>query len=146
MQNAQTLNWNEIPVDAAPPRLRASRHAKWVFGLGLASATYAYALFLYLSNPVIQHWVSAHWPAVNLPGVFLIIMAAGLGLSLPACVLGWKELAAIRRGEIPRARRTIVWVGIVLAFVSSALFYVGLVALRFVKAYALGVVERPFGR
>ena len=146
MENAIALNVGDVPIEAAPPRLRASRRAKWVFGLGIASAAYAYALFLYLSNPVIQHWVSMHWPVVDLPGVFLILMAAGLGLSLPACVLGWRELAAIRRGEIPRAGRFIVWVGIILAFVSSALFYVGLIALRFVKAYALGVVERPFGR
>ena len=146
MQNTLALNVGEIPLEVSPPRLRASRRAKWVLGLGIASAVYAYAFFLYLSNPVIQHWVSAHWPVVDLPGGFLILMAAGLGLSLPACVLGWRELAAIRRGEIPRAGRFIVWVGIILAFVSSALFYVGLVALRFVKAYALGVVERPFGR
>ena len=146
MENTITLNVGDVPIEAAPPRLRASRRAKWVFGLGIASAVYAYALFLYLSNPVIQHWVSAHWPVVDLPGVFLIIMAAGLALSLPACVLGWKELRAIRHGEIPRAGRTIVWVGIILAVLSSALFYVGLVALRFVKAYALGMVERPWGR
>lgn len=145
MQSVQTLNWNEIPADASQPRLRASRRAKWIFGLGIASGFYAYALFLYLSNPVIQHWVSMHWPIVDLPGVFLVLMAAGLGFSLPACVLGWRELAAIRRGEIPRAGRAIVWVGIILAFVSSALFYAGLIALRFVKAYAVAAMN-PLGR
>ena len=145
MQNALALNVGEIPLEAAPPRPKASRRAKWVFGLGIASAVYAYALFLYLSNPVLQHWVSAHWPVVDLPGVFLILMAAGLGFSLPACILGWRELAAIRHGEIPRAGRVIVWMGIVLAVLSSALFYVGLVALRVVKNFALSAMS-PFGR
>jgi len=145
MENTIALNVGEIPLEVSPPRLRASRRAKWVLGLGIVSAAYAYALFLYLSNPVIQHWVSAHWPVVDLPGVFLIIMAAGLGLSLPACVLGWRELAAIRRGEIPRAGRTIVWVGIVLAVASFVFFYIGVIALRFVKNYAIAAVS-PFGR
>jgi len=145
MENTIALNVGEIPVEVSPPRLRASCRAKWVFGLGLASSVYAYSLFLYLSNPVLQHWVSAHWPVVDLPGVFLILMVAGLGLSLPACVLGWRELAAIRRGEIPRAGRTIVWVGIVLAVASFVFFYIGVIALRFVKNYAIAAVS-PFGR
>ena len=145
MENINALNWEEAPADAAPARPRASSRAWWVFGLGLASAAYAYALFLYLSTPPLQHWVSAHWPAVDLPGVFLVIMAAGLGLSLPACVLGWRELKAIRRGEIPKAGRVITWVGLVLAVVSCAFFYVGVIALRFVRNYAIAAMS-PFGR
>lgn len=145
MENVKALNWEEAPADAAPARPKASRRAWWVFGLGIASATYAYALFLYLINPVLQHWVSAHWPIVDTPGVFLILMAAGLGLSLPACVLGWKELKAIRRGEIPRAGRIITWIGLLLALASCAFFYVGVVALRFVKNFALSAMS-PWGR
>lgn len=145
MQNSHALNWGEVPIEVAPPRPRASGRARWVFGLGIASAFYAYALFLYLSNPVLQRWVSVHWPVVDLPGVFLILMAAGLGFSLPACVLGWKELAAIRRGEIPRAGRVITWIGLLLALASCAFFYVGVVAVRFVKNFALASMS-PWGR
>ena len=145
MENTIALNVGEIPLEVSSPRLRASRRAKWVFGLGITSGFYAYALFLYLSNPVLQHWVSAYWPVVDLPGGFLLLMAAGLGTSLPACVLGWRELAAIRRGEIPRAGRTIVWVGIVLAVASFVFFYIGVIALRFVKNYAIAAVS-PWGR
>lgn len=145
MENIDALNWEEAPAGAAPARPRASSRAWWVFWLGLASAAYAYALFLYLSNPPLQNWVSAHWPAADLPGVFLVVMAAGLGLSFTACVLGWRELKAIRRGEIPKAGRVITWVGLVLAVASFIFFYIGVIALRFVKNYAIAAMS-PFGR
>lgn len=144
MQNSCAMRWEELPheVVASP---RASRRAKWVFALGLVSIVYAYALFLYASNPIIQHWLAVRWPITAAPGVFLLIMASGLVFSLPASVMGFRELSAIRRQEIPRAGRVITWIGLLLAIVSSILFFIGILALRFVKGYVLRSLN-PFGR